>query len=92
MEILDRYRTKIVSSLASIVPEAGILRQLIGYPLGAVGADGGPGPGIGGKLLRPSLVLFTCEALGGEVEKALPLAVAIVNRNFSKLSSSLYGK
>ena len=77
MEILDRYRTKIVSSLASIVPEAGILRQLIGYPLGAVGADGGPGPGIGGKLLRPSLVLFTCEALGGEVEKALPLAVAI---------------
>ncbi|HPD06969.1 MAG TPA: polyprenyl synthetase family protein [Candidatus Bipolaricaulis sp.] len=77
MNILERYRTEIASSLAAVVPEEGILRQLIGYPLGLVEADGGPGPGIGGKLVRPSLVCFACEALGEEPGGALPLATAI---------------
>ena len=77
MDILERYRAEIVSVLAATVPEEGILRQLIGYPLGLVEADGTIGPGLGGKLLRPSLVLFVCEALGGDVHDALPLAAAI---------------
>ncbi len=77
MGILDRYRTEIVSALEALAPETGTLRRLIGYPLGLVGAEGGSGPGIGGKLLRPSLVCLACEALGGEVEEALPLAAAI---------------
>ena len=77
MEILERYRTEIVSALEAIVPEAGILRQLTGYPLGLVEAGGVLGPGIGGKLLRPSLVCFACEALAGDLQEALPLAAAI---------------
>ncbi len=33
--------------------------------------------GYPGKLLRPLLLLFACEALGGEPEAALPAAVAV---------------
>lgn len=76
MDVLERYRGPIVSALAEVVPQEGPLRLLLGYPLGAVGEDGSAGPGIGGKLLRPSLVCFVCEALGGGVERALPLAAA----------------
>lgn len=77
MDILERYRAGIGSGLEAIAPQEGILRQLVGYPLGLVEADGIVGPGLGGKLLRPSLVLFACEALGGDPHRALPLAVAI---------------
>jgi len=77
MSDLDRYREVITSFLLSLVPSRGLLRGLVGYPLGAVADDGGPGPGPGGKLLRPSLVLFACEALGGDPERALPLAAAV---------------
>ncbi len=77
MDPLERFREPLVRHLASLVPEEGVLRLLLGYPLGAVEADGRPGPGPGGKLLRPTLVLFACEALGGEAERALPLAAAV---------------
>ncbi|QAA77172.1 MAG: hypothetical protein BIP78_1406 [Candidatus Bipolaricaulis sibiricus] len=77
MGVLERYQAEVVAALGAVVPPHGILRPLVGYPLGAVGADGGPGPGIGGKLIRPALVLFACEALGGRPERALPLAAAV---------------
>jgi len=77
MDLLERYRAPVVSALAEVVPSEGPLRTLVGYPLGAVGEDGAPRPGIGGKLLRPSLVCLGCEALGGEVDRALPLAAAV---------------
>lgn len=77
MDPLERFREPVVRHLGSLVPEDGILRLLLGYPLGTVEADGRPGPGPGGKLLRPSLVLFACEALGGELEDALPFAAAV---------------
>ncbi len=32
--------------------------------------------GTGGKRIRPALALMTCEALGGDVKKALPFAAA----------------
>jgi len=34
-------------------------------------------PGRGGKRIRPALVLWACELLGGDREKALPAAAAI---------------
>lgn len=77
MSELDRYREGITSFLLSLVPPRGLLRELVGYPLGAVADDGGPGPGPGGKLLRPYLVCFACEALGGDPERAFPLAAAV---------------
>ncbi|MBC7222311.1 polyprenyl synthetase family protein [Candidatus Bipolaricaulota bacterium] len=82
--ILERYRPLIVEGLTKAVGLDGPLGLLVRYPLGLSEADGAPGPGIGGKLLRPSLVLFSCEALGGEVREALPLACALeLVHNFS---------
>jgi geranylgeranyl diphosphate synthase type I len=82
--ILERYRTLIAEGLARAAGLDGPLGLLVRYPLGLSEADGQPGPGIGGKLLRPSLVLFSCEALGGKPEKALPLACALeLIHNFS---------
>jgi geranylgeranyl diphosphate synthase type I len=82
--ILERYRTLIAEGLTRVAGLDGPLGLLVRYPLGLSEADGRPGPGIGGKLLRPSLVLFSCEALGGKPEKALPLACALeLIHNFS---------
>lgn len=80
----ERYRQRIVERLEGAVSVPSLLRVLLRYPLGLSEADGSPGPGIEGKLLRPSLVLFSCEALGGTGDRALPLAVALeLVHNFS---------
>ena len=82
--ILERYRMLILEGLSRAADLDGPLGLLVRYPLGLSEADGRPGPGVGGKLLRPSLVLFSCEALGGKPEKALPLACALeLVHNFS---------
>jgi len=84
VELLSRYRPEIVAALSRSLAGEGELFRLLRYPMGLVEPDGAPGPGIGGKLLRPALVCFSCEALGGEVEKALPLACALeLVHNFS---------
>ena len=84
VEILTRYRDEIVAALERALAQDGPLARLLRYPLGLAEADGTPGPGIGGKLLRPSLVCFSCEALGGDVSAALPLACALeLVHNFS---------
>lgn len=82
--ITERYRSLIVQAVEKASDLDGALGLLVRYPLGLAEADGSPGPGIGGKLLRPSLVLFSCEALGGEAAEALPLAAALeLIHNFS---------
>jgi geranylgeranyl diphosphate synthase type I len=93
VEILSRYRAGIVSALAGALGGEGELLRLIRYPMGLEEPDGTPGPGIGGKLLRPSLVCFSCEALGGEVEAALPLAAALeLVHNFSLIHDDIQDK
>jgi geranylgeranyl pyrophosphate synthase len=42
----------------------------------ALGLDQ-PDPAIRGKRIRPALCLIACEALDGDVEKALPFAMAV---------------
>lgn len=82
--ILERYRSLIAEALSWAAGLDGPLGPLVRYPLGLSEANGRPGPGIGGKLLRPSLVLFSCEALGGKPQRALPLACALeLIHNFS---------
>ena len=84
VEILTRYRDEIVAALERALAQDEPLARLLRYPLGLAEADGTPGPGIGGKLFRPSLVCFSCEALGGDVSAALPLACALeLVHNFS---------
>lgn len=84
MNVLARYRSMVVEELRRVLALDGPLAVLVRYPLGLAEANGSPGPGIGGKLLRPCLVLFACEALGGEPQRALPLAAALeLVHNFS---------
>ena len=84
VELLSRYRPEIVAALSRSLAGEGELFRLLRYPMGLEEPDGALGPGIGGKLLRSALVCFSCEALGGEVEKALPLACALeLIHNFS---------
>ncbi len=77
MERIDRYRQAIAQALTEAASREGPLAVLLRYPLGLSEPDGTPGPGVGGKLLRPSLCLLACEALGGSVEAALPLATSV---------------
>ncbi|MGQ9477364.1 MAG: polyprenyl synthetase family protein [Candidatus Bipolaricaulia bacterium] len=53
------------------------LQRMVSYHLGFEDENGRRLTSYPGKLLRPSLLLFTCEALGGEPEAALPAAVAL---------------
>lgn len=67
--------------------------MMLAYHMGLREADGSEGPGIGGKLLRPSLVCFSCEALGGDPDAALPLACALeLVHNFSLIHDDLQDK
>ncbi|MFO8033887.1 MAG: polyprenyl synthetase family protein [Candidatus Bipolaricaulota bacterium] len=76
-EALRLYRETILEKLQEAVPNQGRLAPLVRYPLGLADADGGPGPGVGGKLLRPSLACLACEGLGGPPAGVLPLAAAL---------------
>ena len=83
-EILRRYREAIVAQLEDALRDGGPLGEMLAYHMGLREANGEEGPGIGGKLLRPSLVCFSCEALGGDYRKALPFACALeLVHNFS---------
>lgn len=56
---------------------------MLRYHLGWEDAAGLPATNVG-KRLRPALCLLTCEAVGGDVRKALPLASALeLVHNFS---------
>jgi len=78
LEALARYREALVAELRSAVEERqGPSFALIRYHLGWEDEGGSPIDARGGKLLRPSLCLLVCEALGGDWQAALPAAVAI---------------
>lgn len=47
------------------------------YQLGQVNADGSPASADRGKAVRPTLCLLMCEALGGDLEAALPAAAGL---------------
>ncbi|MCY3959387.1 MAG: polyprenyl synthetase family protein [Chloroflexi bacterium] len=47
------------------------------YQLGQVNADGSPATTNRGKAVRPTLCLLMCEALGGDLEAALPAAAGL---------------
>jgi geranylgeranyl diphosphate synthase type I len=82
---LARYKRELEQYLRSLVsaqnpPE---LYQMVRYHLGWEDAEGRP-EDAGGKGLRSSLCLLTCEAAGGDRWQALPAAAAVeLVHNFS---------
>lgn len=75
---LSRNRERLEDHLRALLDsqQPPALRRMLRYHLGWEDADGRPASHAG-KRLRPSLTLLVCEALGGSVEMALPLASAV---------------
>lgn len=70
MRNFDEYKQLVESNLTSYIPDCGeyasLLKDAMAYSLD-----------VGGKRLRPVLLLAACDAAGGDVNKALPYACAI---------------
>lgn len=70
MRSFDEYKNIINEHLTDCLPdlpeESAILREAMEYSLK-----------VGGKRLRPSLLLAACEFAGGSLEEALPYALAL---------------
>ena len=70
MRSFEEYRDIVNTHLTELLPdtgsEAGVLREAMAYSLR-----------VGGKRLRPSLLLAACEFAGGDIEEALPYALAL---------------
>jgi geranylgeranyl diphosphate synthase type I len=84
---LTRYLPRIEDEMKAVLDVAGELAPhygMMGYHLGWLDAQFSPEPEIQGKRLRPVLCLLACEAVGGEIEHALPAAAAVeLIHNFS---------
>jgi geranylgeranyl diphosphate synthase, type I len=62
------------------------MRRIAGYHYGLWDEHGDQSDADGGKALRPTLVLLSAEAVGGDAEVAVPAAIAIeLVHNFSLL-------
>lgn len=70
MRSFDDYKSLIEDNLLRFLPAAGVhasvLNDAMRYSLS-----------IGGKRLRPVLLLASCDAAGGDIRKALPYACAV---------------
>ena len=70
MRSFEEYRSLINSHLTDLLPdlpdESEVLREAMAYSLE-----------VGGKRLRPVLLLAACEFAGGDTEEALPYALAL---------------
>ena len=89
--IFRRYRARISDALHSSL-SAGNLRvyDMLRYYMGWVDVDGNPCVATEGKALRPTLCLFACEASGGSVREAVPIAAALeLIHNFSLIHDDI---
>lgn len=87
----DRYRPAIQQALrANLQSFTSPIHSTHRYYMGWEDKDGNPSESIGGKRLRPTLALLSGEALGGTIERAMPIAVALEYvHNFSLIHDDL---
>ena len=89
--ILEKYREIIDTHLRADIPETGSeIYKMLRYCMGWSDEHGNPISMTVGKLLRPSLSLFTCESVSSSVYKALPAAVTLeLIHNFSLIHDEI---
>ncbi len=91
--MFDRYRGSLGDELrAAMHDDPPQLYNILKYHMGWVDADGCPvvNSESQGKALRPTLCLFSCEALSGQWETALPAAAAMEYvHNFSLIHDDI---
>jgi geranylgeranyl diphosphate synthase type I len=90
-----RYTDLVQQGLGAVVPWPGLadLNTPLQYHLGWADRDGNPAatPASQGKALRPTLCLFVCEALAGNLARAVPAAAAIeLIHNFSLIHDDIH--
>lgn len=89
LDLLTRYRETIDTALRVALTGETRLRAALRYHVG-LEDENGRSVRATGKLLRPSLVLFTSEELGGTIDAALPAAVALeLAHNFSLIHDDI---
>lgn len=90
-QAFHRYRGEIATELASVLgSNSSALYHMMRYHLGWVDEEGHPRKGEGGKLVRPTLCLLSCEAVGGQWRVALPAAAAVeLLHNFSLIHDDI---
>ena len=87
-DVLSRYRRAIETEVTrSLLADSSPLNELLRYQLGWT-PEGAVS--LGGKGMRPALCLLACEAMGGDIEQALPIAAAIeLTHNFSLIHDDI---
>lgn len=93
-DMFARYQGPVAEGLAAVVPYPGLadLNVPLQYHLGWTDRNGNPAgtPASQGKALRPTLCLFACEALGGDLGQAVSAAAAIeMIHNFSLIHDDI---
>ena len=77
-QVLGRYRERVVAEMQAALDYPGVEHlRYMRYHLGWEDADGNAVAPAGGKMLRPALCLLCCEAVGGDIQAALPAAAAL---------------
>jgi geranylgeranyl diphosphate synthase, type I len=76
--VFSRYHAEVNAEIKSLISERqSPMYDMMRYHLGWIDAHGRVLNRSNGKAVRPTLCLLTCEAVGGEYRKALPLAAAV---------------
>ena len=89
--MFQRYAPRLDEELRSGLSNDGFqVYDMLRYYMGWVDEDGNPRLAPQGKLLRPTLCLLSCEAVGGEIKHAIPAAVALeFIHNFSLIHDDI---
>ncbi len=86
---LSRYTSLIEGGLRVALAGDSLLYGILRYHVGLENEHGAPALALG-KFIRPSLVLFTTEELGGNIEQALPAAIGLeLVHNFSLIHDDI---
>ena len=93
-DMFARYKDLVEEGLAAILPYPALsdLNIPLQYHLGWTDRDGNPAatPASQGKALRPTLCMFACESLGGDLDHAVSAAAAIeLIHNFSLIHDDI---
>ena len=85
------FRDEIETEIKSLVLEEGFpLYRMMGYHMGWLNEYGEADEVEAGKRIRPTLCMLACEALGGDVNAALPAAAAVeLVHNFSLIHDDI---
>jgi geranylgeranyl diphosphate synthase type I len=76
--ILNAYTARIAATMrAQALSPKTMTGRMAGFHMGWLDETGHARIGATGKLVRPSLCLWACEACGGSVDDALPAAIAL---------------